>query len=139
MQGLRYRCWARTQLQYMLGASGHTYIVGIDNNSPTHVASPAASCPTTMQVCASPKNSSRAFLSPEPNPHVLKGALLYGPDAMDHFTDDRSMKDTDVNIAYNAGFLVAVAQILERVDWLRCDENMGLLAALGIDLPGTFF
>jgi hypothetical protein len=92
-----------------------------------------------MQPCASPKNASRAFLSPDPNPHILSGALVYGPDAMDQFFDDRRLKDTTVNIAYNSGMLVALSLILQRSDWMRCDERSGLLEALGIDLPGTFF
>eukprot|EP00884_Botryococcus_braunii_P012112 jgi/Botrbrau1/20901/Bobra.0135s0032.1 len=139
LKGLRYRCWARGQLQYILGATGRCFVGGLDGTSPSHMASPGASCPNTMQPCASLKNTSRAFLSPDPNPHILSGALVYGPDAMDQFFDDRRLKDTTVNIAFNSGMFVALSLILQRSDWMRCDERPGLLEAMGIDLPGTFF
>ena len=40
-----------------------------------------------------------------PNPHVLEGALVDGPQAPnDEYTDSRSNPDAGVSLAQNAGF-----------------------------------
>ena len=45
----------------------------------------AASCPGPGQACGWDYYS-----SPDPNPHVLKGALVGGPDQSDNYNDDRT-------------------------------------------------
>ena len=69
------------QIRYMLGASGRSFIVGLGTNPPSHVRDPAASCPSSVQPCVGTVASSPEYSSADPNPHVLSGALVYGPDA----------------------------------------------------------
>lgn len=53
------------------------------------------------------------FHSPAPNPQILHGALVGGPDINDNWADDRSDYVTnEVTIDYNAGFQGALAELL---------------------------
>ncbi len=38
-------CWAQVQTQYILGDNTRSFIVGVDNNPPTHIYDRASSCP----------------------------------------------------------------------------------------------
>ena len=67
------------QIQYILGAGGRSYVVGWGVNPPTHIPSPAASCPMQVVPCAALKASSPQYASPDPNPHTITGALVSGP------------------------------------------------------------
>jgi hypothetical protein len=69
-----------TQVQFILGASGRSYLVGWGNDPPTHIPNPAASCPASVQPCSGYLASSPEYSSPDPNPHTLTGALVSGPD-----------------------------------------------------------
>ena len=52
--------------------------------------------------------------SGDPNPHVLYGALVGGPDKWDQYTDDRNdYKQNEVACDYNAGFQGALAGKLD--------------------------
>ena len=54
-----------------------------------------------------------AFNSPDPNPQVLTGALVGGPDENDSYVDDRSdYVKNEVATDYNAGFQSAVAALI---------------------------
>ena len=64
-----------------------------------------SSCPDAPAIC-----DWNAFNSPDPNPHVLTGALVGGPDENDTYVDDRSdYVKNEVATDYNAGFQSAVA------------------------------
>ena len=52
------------------------------------------------------------FNSCEPNPNVLYGALVAGPDQNDNFIDERdNFEQNDVSVDYNAGFQSLVAAV----------------------------
>ena len=72
---------ARLQVRYMLGSSGQSFVVGWGANAPSHIPDPAASCPASVQPCTGLVATSPQYSSPDPNPHVLSGALVSGPDA----------------------------------------------------------
>jgi len=64
-----------------------------------------SSCPDAPAVC-----DWDTFDSPEPNFHVLTGALVGGPDQNDNYVDDRSdYVHNEVADDYNAGFQRDVA------------------------------
>jgi len=96
----RYVCWARSQLRYMLGDAGQSLVVGYGRAPPTHAASRAASCPPPPQRC----DAVSGLLNPQPNPHVLYGALVGGALFSDAFQDVRILNSTQVLIKDNAGF-----------------------------------
>jgi hypothetical protein len=67
-----------------------------------------SSCPPAPAVC-----DWNTFNSPEPNYHVLTGALVGGPDENDNYTDDRAdYIHNEVATDYNAGFQSAIAALV---------------------------
>jgi hypothetical protein len=67
-----------------------------------------SSCPDAPAVC-----DWNAFNNPGPNPQVLTGALVGGPDENDNYVDDRSdYVHNEVATDYNAGFQSAVVALI---------------------------
>ncbi len=63
------------------------------------------SCPNPPEVC-----DWNDYSSPDPNPHILYGALVGGPDQDGVYTDDRSdYISNEVACDYNAGFQSVIA------------------------------
>ncbi|XP_078367250.1 endoglucanase A-like [Oculina patagonica] len=100
-----YRNFAKKQIHYMLGDSGRSFVVGFGKNPPKRPHHSSSSCPSAPKPCGWDN-----FKSPEPNAHVLKGALVGGPDQNDNYKDDRTdYVVNEVATDYNAGFQSAVA------------------------------
>ncbi|RMX51380.1 hypothetical protein pdam_00011347, partial [Pocillopora damicornis] len=110
-QGLKrtaYRNFAKKQINYVLGDSGRSFVVGFGKNPPRRPHHSSSSCPSAPQPCGWDN-----FNADIPNAHVLKGALVGGPDENDNYKDDR--KDyvmNEVTTDYNAGFQSSVAACL---------------------------
>jgi hypothetical protein len=67
-----------------------------------------SSCPPAPAVC-----DWDTYDSPEPNYHVLTGAMVGGPDENDKYVDIRSdYVQNEVTLDYNAGFQTAVAALI---------------------------
>lgn len=129
-------CWARGQLRYALGATGRSFMVGWGPQPPLRPASPAASCPASVQPCNGSRAASAQFRSAAPNPHVLSGALVAGPGPGDEYADERGAAGSDVALEYNGGWAGALALAAAQRDWAAaCDARPGLLPALGVGLP----
>lgn len=57
-------------------------------------------------------------MSYDPNPYILYGALVGGPDQAGEYNENRKdFKQTEVTCDYNAGFQSAVAGIIFYEDW----------------------
>ncbi|KAF9602294.1 hypothetical protein IFM89_026411 [Coptis chinensis] len=85
---------AKKQVDYILGDNPQkmSYMVGFGNRYPTHVHHRGSSLPS---VHAHPDrvacNDGFQYLnSASPNPNILVGAILGGPDNRDSFSDDRN-------------------------------------------------
>uniref|UniRef100_H2YUQ7 Endoglucanase n=1 Tax=Ciona savignyi TaxID=51511 RepID=H2YUQ7_CIOSA len=103
--------FAQSQIHYMLGASGRSYVVGYGNNSPTQPHHGSSSCPTPPTEC-----SWNTYHSSGPNHYTLYGALVGGPSRTDSYTDHRGdYVSNEVAVDYNAGFQGAVAGWFERL------------------------
>jgi hypothetical protein len=102
--------WARSQVDYALGSSGQSFVVGFGANYPKKAHHRAASCPNRPAPCT----YDAAFSSPADNPQLLAGALVGGPPGpQDEYEDDRSNYQTnEVAMDYNAGFTGALAGLL---------------------------
>lgn len=103
-------CWAKRQMDYVLGSSGRSFVVGVGDNPPCRPHHRGSSCPD------GPCDWS-AFNADACNPHTLVGALVGGPGADDSYVDDR--KDyvkNEVALDYNAGFTSALAALLQQSD-----------------------
>lgn len=55
-----------------MGDNKESLVVGYGTDPPTHAASMPASCPARPLPCS----VFSAYLTPNPNPHVLTGALV---------------------------------------------------------------
>ncbi|XP_060815983.1 endoglucanase E-4-like [Bombus pascuorum] len=104
-----YREFAEQQIYYMLGGGGRSYVVGWGRNPPKQPHHAASSCPDRPAVCGWPE-----FDKDAPNPQILYGALVSGPDEADKFHDHREdYVYTEVTLDYNAGFTSALAGLLQ--------------------------
>ncbi|GLC56781.1 hypothetical protein PLESTB_001145000 [Pleodorina starrii] len=111
------QCWAHSQLSYILGSNpqNQSFVVGYRpspfHQSPLRPHHRSSSCsPDYTSGC-----SWTALDSPCPNPSVLAGALVGGPDGLDGYTDRRcdSQFRNRVALEYNAGFTGALAGLAE--------------------------
>ncbi|CAL8072378.1 unnamed protein product [Orchesella dallaii] len=103
----KYRAFAKQQIDYVLGSTGRSFMCGFGNNPPQRPHHRASSCPNRPAPC-----DWQNYNSPDPNPQVLTGALVGGPNQQDQYTDDRNdYVSNEIAIDYNAGFQGAVAAI----------------------------
>uniref|UniRef100_H2YMU1 Endoglucanase n=1 Tax=Ciona savignyi TaxID=51511 RepID=H2YMU1_CIOSA len=110
----QYVTYAKNQIYYMLGTNtrGQKYVIGMGTNSPQRPHHRASSCPAWTSTPVTKCDFSAMNLQ-GPNPHVLYGALVGGPDISGAYTDDRSdYISNEVATDYNAGFQSAVAGLL---------------------------
>ena len=82
-------------------------MVGFGNNPPQSPHHRSSSCRNTPSPC-----DWSDFNQPGPNPQVLYGALVGGPDQNDNYQDNRAdFIMNEVACDYNAGFQSAVAAL----------------------------
>ena len=83
-----------------------SFVVGYGPNWPKQPHHRAASCPGMPAPC-----SWDQFNSPGPNPQVLNGALVGGPDSPDDQYNDRrsDYTENEVTLDYNAAFQSTIA------------------------------
>lgn len=104
------RDFATKQIDYILGKNplSMSYVVGYGNHYPKHVHHRAASIPENG-VKYNCTGGYKWRDSPNPNPHVLTGAMVGGPDKFDGFHDARNnYNQTEPTIAGNAGLVAAL-------------------------------
>ncbi|XP_077288531.1 endoglucanase E-4-like isoform X2 [Arctopsyche grandis] len=104
----KYENLAKQQINYMLGDSGRSFVVGFGKNPPLQPHHASSSCPMRPETCGWEN-----FRSKDPNPQILYGALVSGPNENDLFIDLREeFIYTEVTIDYNAGFQSALAMLI---------------------------
>ncbi|XP_061196701.1 uncharacterized protein LOC133204978 [Saccostrea echinata] len=110
-----YKIWAMKQINYMLGDNKQnmSYQIGYGENYPQKPYHRASSCPDPPSSPCGWDNIN----NPGPSPHILKGALVGGPDENDVYTDN------DVACDFNAGFQSALAGLIHL-------QNKGLMPSL---------
>ncbi len=88
-----------------------SFEIGFGSNYPTHPHHRSSSCDDPPARCSYGVGS---HTTTAPNPHLLVGALVGGPDERDNFTDDRTKYErTEVTTDYNAGFQSCLARMAE--------------------------
>jgi len=96
-----YNEFAKKQVEYALGSSGRSFVVGYGKNSPEHCHHR-----TAQGSWADNMNT------PEKHRHVLYGALVGGPGNDDSYEDKVSNYiNNEVACDYNAGFVGALAKM----------------------------
>ena len=106
--------FVKTQIDYVLGKNSLnlSYMVGFGNNFPLQPHHSGASCPADHNI----KCGWSDFHSSKPNPNVVHGAIVGGPDAGDNFDDSRdNYVQNEVSLNYNAGFQGLLAAAAEGV------------------------
>ncbi|XP_061173726.1 uncharacterized protein LOC133182894 [Saccostrea echinata] len=105
-----YKTWAMSQIHYMVGDNNRdfSYLIGYGTSYPLKPHHSGSSCSPAPAPC-----DWSTYGSSDPNPNVLRGALVGGPDINDNYVDDRNnFKTNEVTCDYNAGFQSAVAGLL---------------------------
>jgi hypothetical protein len=106
--------YAQRQVDYALGSTGRSYVVGWGASPPVNWHHAPSSCPDAPALC----NFQNFFMKPN-NPQILYGALVGGPPGVgrnktnpDHYLDLRP--DYAVNepaVDYESGFVGALAGV----------------------------
>ncbi|KAA0200411.1 Glycosyl Hydrolase 9 [Hyalella azteca] len=104
------RAWALSQIDYALGSTGRSFMVGFGVSPPERPHHRSSSCPDIPEYC----DPNVAINNPGPNPQTLYGALVGGPDQNDNYVDDRNdYVQNEVACDYNAGLTGALAAAIE--------------------------
>ncbi|XP_046572617.1 endoglucanase E-4-like isoform X1 [Haliotis rubra] len=105
-----YQQWAEGEIDYVFGdnPSHMSYQIGFGSNYPKRPHHRGSSCPDRPAKC-----DWQAFSNPGPNPQLLKGAMVGGPDASDTYADKRDdYVKNEVACDYNAGFQSSLAALV---------------------------
>jgi len=118
-----YSDFCESQINYALGSSGRSFVVGFGKNPPEHPHHRTA-------------QGSWADNMNEPNyhRHTLYGALVGGPDASDGYTDTVSdFNKNEVADDYNAGFTGALAKLYKKYGGETL-KNFGAVEKVGEEM-----
>ena len=133
-----YSSFGKAQVDYALGSSGRSYVIGYGENSPKN--------PHHRTAHGAYSNN---IGEPAETRHTLFGALVGGPDSNDNYTDDRNNYiNNEVACDYNAGFTGLLAKMYNRyggqtlvnfgaVEYIP--ENEELTVHAGINADGNTF
>ncbi|GAB2228744.1 hypothetical protein Droror1_Dr00022873 [Drosera rotundifolia] len=122
--------FAKSQVHYILGSNPRkmSYLVGYGPNYPKRVHHRGASIVSYRE--------NKAFIGctqgydiwygrPEPNPNVVVGALVGGPDSEDRFRDDRGNYMQTEACTYNTAPLVGVFAKLNQLELIKYGSTRG--------------
>jgi endoglucanase len=99
-----YNDFLKSQVDYALGSTGRSYVVGYGVNPPKHPHHRTAHGSWTDQMT-----------SPDYHRHTIYGALVGGPDSKDAYSDKiDNFVDNEIADDYNAGFTGALAKLYEK-------------------------
>lgn len=107
------RIFAKSQVDYVLGNNPKkmSYLVGYGKNYPKHVHHRGASIPND-KVKYSCKGGWKWRDTKSPNPNVITGAMVGGPDRFDGFLDVRTNYSyTEPTLVGNAGLVAALVAL----------------------------
>jgi hypothetical protein len=103
--------------------SGRSYVVGLGSNYPLRPQHRQASCPADPAVACT---VDEALLNAEPNPWVLTGALVAGPDDKDRYFDSRVGSQGKVGVHFNVPLLGTLSGLISRdVEQRQCQKEQG--------------
>jgi len=106
------KSFAETQVNYILGDNGRSYVGGWGENPPQRPHHRSSSCPDLPAPCDWDE-----YNNPGPNYQVLNGALVGGPDQNDEYEDERTnYQQSMVGTDYNAGFQSALAGMIQLIN-----------------------
>lgn len=99
-----YKDFLKSQIDYALGSTGRSFVVGYGVNPPQHPHHRTAQSSWTDQMT-----------SPTYHRHTIYGALVGGPDNADGYTDEvNNFVNNEIACDYNAGFTGALAKMYKK-------------------------
>ncbi|EPR13542.1 glycoside hydrolase family 9 protein [Ruminiclostridium papyrosolvens] len=99
-----YKDFLKSQIDYALGSTGRSFVVGYGVNPPQHPHHRTAHSSWTDQMT-----------SPTYHRHTIYGALVGGPDNADGYTDEiNNYVNNEIACDYNAGFTGALAKMYKQ-------------------------
>ena len=123
----KYMSFCESQVNYALGSSGRSFVVGYGENPPEHPHH------RTAQGSWSDNMS-----EPSEHRHTLYGALVGGPDASDGYSDTVSdYNKNEVACDYNAGFTGALAIMYKKYGGQTL-KNFGAVEEPGEELYAEY-
>ncbi|MGN0686977.1 MAG: glycoside hydrolase family 9 protein, partial [Oscillospiraceae bacterium] len=118
-----YTDFYESQIDYALGSSGRSYVVGFGNNPPEHPHH------RTAQGSWADNMSEPGY-----HRHTLYGALVGGPNGSDGYTDTVSDYNcNEVACDYNAGFVGVLAKMYGKYGG-KTIKNFGAIEPVGEEL-----
>jgi endoglucanase len=118
-----YNEFCAQQVNYALGSTGRSFVVGFGENAPEHPHHRTAQ-----------GSWSDNMNEPTSHRHTLYGALVGGPDASDSYTDTVSdYNKNEVACDYNAGFTGALAKLYKKYGG-KTLKNFGAVEEVGEEL-----
>lgn len=112
-----------------------SYMVGYGEQYPTQVHHRSASIPWDGNHYSC-EEGEKWFKSKDPNPNVVVGAMVGGPNKFDNFTDERGKPVfTEPTISSNAGLVAALIALHNPPRHSSHDKND---THLGLDKTGLF-
>ena len=128
--------FAKLQVDYILGSNpmNMSYLVGYGSNYPKRVHHRGASIVSFREnkgFIGCTQGYDNWYGREEPNPNVLVGALVGGPDCQDNFGDQRNNYMQTEACTYNTAPLVGVFAKLSQLEdqKLGSDQNFDLVAS----------
>lgn len=101
---LKYRKFGEDQIDYVLGKTGRSFVIGYGAKYPTQPHHRASSC-SLVGSC-----TRKDYRSKTKNPQVLVGAVVGGPDERDVWTNDRSnIMTNSVSLDFNSALQSSIA------------------------------
>ncbi|XBI81106.1 endoglucanase 22-like [Triticum dicoccoides] len=128
---------ARSQAEYILGRNPLrlSYMVGYGPRFPAHVHHRAASIVShkaNNRFIGCMQGFDNWYTHKRPNPNVLTGAIVGGPNCRDEFRDDRTNYVQTEACTYNTAPMVAVFARLHNLSTAAAEEGCRPGAALGL-------
>lgn len=132
-----YKTFAKQQVDYALGSTGRSFVVGYGENSPEH--------PHHRTAHSSWSDSQS---QPANHRHVIYGALVGGPGKDDSYSDDiGNYVNNEIACDYNAGFVGALAKVykdyggtpIENFNAVEEITNDEFFVEAGINASGSNF
>ncbi|KAJ6751715.1 hypothetical protein OIU85_002169 [Salix viminalis] len=127
--------FAKSQVDYILGynPTGMSYLVGYGSKYPERVHHRGASIEsykTQKDFIGCTQGYDLGYSRQGPNPNVLVGALVGGPDMKDRFRDERENYAQTEACTYNTATLVGV---FAKLHWLEKDSLFARPSSLPVD------
>jgi endoglucanase len=106
----RYRCLTVSQINYILGDSGRSFVVGVGKQFPLAPHSREGFCAMYMDQN---ECSYGNWYDDAANPQIIVGAMVAGPNEEDQFVDKRTEEHfSRIAIDFQSGFVSALSAAL---------------------------